>query len=416
MSSETAIAPNISISPASYAPVQADKRRQARDKPKEGIALALSGGGYRAMLFHLGSLWRLNELGVLSQLERVSSVSGGSITAGVLGLRWHELGLDGGANAVASREDFVRLVVAPIRALAGRSIDVSSSLLGVFGPGTAGDWIARAYSKRVFHGATLQDLPDKPRFVINATNVQSGVLWRFSKPYMRDYKVGQIENPNIPLAVAVAASSAFPPFLSPLVLHLQPSQFTPGSGEQKYGGKGDVLDDTFRGKIVLTDGGIYDNLGLETVWKKYLTVLVSDGGGQIEPDAKRRHDWLHHLADVLGWTDNQVRSLRKRQLMDSLTLKSRTRGGPDDGRDGAYWGIRADLAKYGLTDALPCPLERTMELAKTPTRLTRLDATRQEQLINWGYAACDAALRKHCAAPLIQPTPPARFPYVGGVG
>ena len=405
MNSATSIAPNISISPASYAPVSTDKSGRERNQPKPGIALALSGGGYRAMLFHLGSLWRLNELGVLSQLERVSSVSGGSITAGVLGLRWHELGLD--HKAVASRDDFKRLVVAPIRTLAGRSIDVSSSLLGVFGPGTAGDWIARAYNKRVFHGATLQDLPDEPRFVINATNVQSGVLWRFSKPYMRDYKVGQIENPDIPLAVAVAASSAFPPFLSPLVLHLQPSQFTHGSGEQKQGGKGDVLDDTFRSKIVLTDGGIYDNLGLETVWKNYLTVLVSDGGGQIEPGAKRRHDWLHHLADVLGWTDNQVRSLRKRQLMDSLKLKSQKNGG----RDGAYWGIRADLARYGLADALDCPLEQTMELAKTPTRLTRLDATRQEQLINWGYAACDAALRKHCAAPLIQPTPPAQFPY-----
>ena len=52
-----------------------------------GIALCLSGGGYRAMLFHLGSLWRLNELGFLPRLDRVSSVSGGSITAGALGTR-----------------------------------------------------------------------------------------------------------------------------------------------------------------------------------------------------------------------------------------------------------------------------------------------------------------------------------------
>src|SRR5262245_28221555 len=49
---------------------------------KPGIALCLSGGGYRAMLFHLGALWRLNEAGLLSQLKRISSVSGGSITAG----------------------------------------------------------------------------------------------------------------------------------------------------------------------------------------------------------------------------------------------------------------------------------------------------------------------------------------------
>ena len=30
-----------------------------------GIALALSGGGFRAVLFHVGVLWRLNQLGVL---------------------------------------------------------------------------------------------------------------------------------------------------------------------------------------------------------------------------------------------------------------------------------------------------------------------------------------------------------------
>src|SRR5881397_1051954 len=59
--------------------------------PRPGIALCLSGGGYRAMLFHLGALWRLNELAYLPKLARISSVSGGSITAGVLGHRWHTL-------------------------------------------------------------------------------------------------------------------------------------------------------------------------------------------------------------------------------------------------------------------------------------------------------------------------------------
>lgn len=49
-----------------------------------GIGLALSGGGFRATLFHCGALWRLNDLGVLARLDRISSVSGGSITAGVL--------------------------------------------------------------------------------------------------------------------------------------------------------------------------------------------------------------------------------------------------------------------------------------------------------------------------------------------
>jgi hypothetical protein len=70
------------------------------DPPRElvdEIGLCLSGGGYRAMLFHLGALWRLNELGLLSKLNRISSVSGGSITAGYLAIRWNDLkfGQDG---------------------------------------------------------------------------------------------------------------------------------------------------------------------------------------------------------------------------------------------------------------------------------------------------------------------------------
>ena len=70
--------------------ITGDEQRQ----PQEGIALCLSGGGYRAMLFHTGSLWRLNEAGLLAKLDRISSVSGGSITAGVLGLAWSQLAFD----------------------------------------------------------------------------------------------------------------------------------------------------------------------------------------------------------------------------------------------------------------------------------------------------------------------------------
>ncbi|HET9002363.1 MAG TPA: patatin-like phospholipase family protein, partial [Gemmatimonadaceae bacterium] len=155
--------------------------------PAGAIALCLSGGGYRAMLFHLGALWRLNELAWLRKLTRVSSVSGGSITAGQLGVRWPRLAFD--AAGVARR--FRAEVVDPIRALASTTIDTPSVLGGILGPDRISEEIAGEYDKHLYHGATLQELPDDddgPRFVINATNVQSGALWRFSKPYMRDYR------------------------------------------------------------------------------------------------------------------------------------------------------------------------------------------------------------------------------------
>src|SRR5262245_17704676 len=143
--------------------------------PADGIALCLSGGGYRAMLFHLGSLWRLNEAGFLKKLDRISSVSGGSIVAGVLGMNWARLAFD--QNGIA--QQFVQQVIAPIRSLAARTIDEGAILAGIFTPGTISEKVLNAYRSHLYGSSTLQALPVWPRFVINATNVQSGALWRF---------------------------------------------------------------------------------------------------------------------------------------------------------------------------------------------------------------------------------------------
>ena len=125
------------------------------DHPQPGIALCLSGGGYRAMLFHLGSLWRLAELGYLRKLTRVSSVSGGSITAAVLGLKWSALGFD--ASGIPA--NFTSGIVDPIRSLAGKTIDEGAILGGILTPGSIADKVTEAYRKHLFGTATLQDLP-----------------------------------------------------------------------------------------------------------------------------------------------------------------------------------------------------------------------------------------------------------------
>lgn len=359
---------------------------QGLQPEEEGIALCLSGGGYRAMLFHVGAIIRLNELGYLTKLDRISSVSGGSITAGVLGLNWKKLKFN--ANGVAPNLD--ECFTAPLRAMGLRTIDASSIIEGVFLPGSVSDKIRKSYEDYLFGAATLQDLPDKPRFVINATNVQSMALCRFSKPYMWDYRVGKIPNPKIELAAAVAASSAFPPVLSPAELHLESSDFEPNTGT-------DLQKEPYTTDMVLADGGVYDNLGLETAWKRYSTILVSDGGGATQPEPEPKHDWARHAYRILNIVDNQVRSLRKRQLI----------GGYNAGlRKGTYWGIRTDIKNYSLPDALPCPFEKTLLLANIPTRLKRLEPEQQTNLINWGYAVCDAAMRAHMnlgqvAAPVL---------------
>src|SRR5207244_1480850 len=110
------------------------------EQPEPGIALCLSGGGYRAMLFHLGSLWRLNEWGYLRKLNRISSVSGGSITSGLLGLKWGRLGF----NAQGVSTTFDAEVVQPIRALAGKTIDEMAILGGIFSPGSVSEKVTDA--------------------------------------------------------------------------------------------------------------------------------------------------------------------------------------------------------------------------------------------------------------------------------
>jgi NTE family protein len=360
--------------------------------PRDGIALCLSGGGYRAMLFHFGALWRLNELRYLKKLARVSSVSGGSITAGVLGLKWSKLTFDAHGTAT----NYVAEVVRPIRALAGKTVDIVSVLGGAVLPGSIADRMTDAYRTHLFGRATLDALPDDPpRFVFNATNVQTAALFRFSKPYLADYRVGRVLKPQIEIAVAVAASSAFPPFLSPLKLELPSSAWANPSGHPSE----DLHREPFLTDVVLTDGGLYDNLGLETAWKKYKTILVSDGGGKTQPEKEPKGDWVRHAVRVNDLIDNQVRSQRKRQVIGSFVAGERA---------GTYWGIRSHMADYQVAGALPCPEDKTTALANTRTGLRRLEEVVQDRIINWGYGISDAAMRKwveHGAAAA------AGFPY-----
>jgi len=338
------------------------------------------------MLFHLGTLWRLNELQYLRKLDRISSVSGGSITSGVLAMNWKRLQF----NTEGCATNFDQMITQPLMRMASTSIDVSSVIGGIFGG--ISKKVAKHYRDILFGNTTLQDLPDDPpRFVFNATSLQTGVLWRFSKPYMGDWIVGLIMNPTVELAIAVAASSAFPPVLSPAVLDLDPNKFSKGADPPPPG----VKYPDFRKEIVLCDGGVYDNLGLETAWKRYATILVSDGGAALAMQVDPPHEWLGQAYRVLDVIDNQVGALRKRVLIASYENKL---------REGTYWGISTDIANYHLSSALQCDHDFTLKLASTPTRLTAMDVGLQHQLIDWGYAVCDAAMRTHVVTGAPAPT------------
>ena len=223
----------------------------------------------------------------------------------------------------------------------------------------------------------------------------SGLHW--------DYRVGKIENPTTSLATSVAASSAFPPFLSPVRLELKERDFVPGSGM-------DLQHPPFTREAFLTDGGVYDNLGLETAWKRFRTVLVSDAGARITVVEGPKTDWIRQLLRVTNLLDSQVRARRRIQVITSYTAPATS----PERRAGAYWSASTDIANYKLPTSLPCPYDKTRRLAAEPTRLAAMDPVILDRLINWGYAVCDAAIRTH-----VDPTAPRPlgFPYPeAGVG
>ncbi|MGA7451487.1 MAG: patatin-like phospholipase family protein [Rhodoplanes sp.] len=343
------------------------------EKIEDAIGLCLSGGGYRAMIYHVGALIRLNELGFLPKLREITSVSGGSITAGVLAVAWPKLQF----NDAGSATNLTELVADPLIRFAAIGVDVKAILTGLLPGRTAAHSIAAAYDRHLFHGATLQDIPDIPRFTFMATNLQTGSGWRFAKAYAADYRVGRIDHPRLSLACVVAASSAFPPFLSPVRL-----RFDRDSVKQTDGA--DLHRPPFTEVTVLTDGGVYDNLGLERVWKRCRTILVSNAGRNTPEIGSPTGRWTGQLFRALYLVQQQADNSRKRILFGMNNLKQ---------RNVAFWSIETPISGYGLADALPMPAESAVTASNLRTRLNPFRPTEINLLLQAGYAGADASLR-----------------------
>jgi NTE family protein len=341
------------------------------------MGLALSGGGFRATLFGLGSLWRLNDAGLLGKLDRVTSVSGGAVLMGVLAHRWRQLQfVDGRAG------NFEAVIAQPVMTFCRQTIDIGAGIKGWLTPGkTAGDFLAGRYAKDLFGRDTLKSLPaadgqSTPRFVFYATNLQTGRSFRMRSDMLADWMLGINRRADMPLAQAVAASSAFPPIFSPVVLNTDPADWTDGSA-------GPGLH-AMRGRIVLADGGIYDNMGLESLFNKVDIVLVSDAGAPFEIKENPPEDHVLQLGRVRDILIDQTRALRKRWLISDF----------EAGRQrGAYWGIGTNMAAYPAGPRMTADTAISDALEAVPTRLAASDAPLQGQLINWGYALCDVSLR-----------------------
>src|SRR5947209_8645616 len=142
------------------------------------LALCLSGGGFRAALFHLGALRRLNELGLLSQVTDISSVSGGSVISAHLAQRiqpWP------GSGQVLDGWD--KMVAQPFYDFAGRNIRTPALLMRLrhpFDPSAPIRKLADIY-ERGLTDMRLPHLPTRPNFIFCATDMVFGVNWTFER-------------------------------------------------------------------------------------------------------------------------------------------------------------------------------------------------------------------------------------------
>ncbi len=358
------------------------------------------------MLFDLGSVWRLNELGWLPKLDMITSVSGGSITNAILATRWKHLEW---SSSVAT--NFESIVAEPIIEFAGRNVDISAAVRGLLSPwNSVSDLVAKVYDRHLFLGDTLQKgVPDPvpghtPRFLFYATSLQTGVSVRIEKKRIGDYRIGEVRNPDLPIANVVATSSAFPPFLSPSVLRLDPSSWVRTKGA-------DLFDhEEFRRRMVLTDGGVYDNMGLQAL-ERCSMVLVCDAGAPFDVKARPSRLWPSQTLRALAIMNEQTRALRRRMLMDDFGANQKPgRQVQAPRKKGVYWKLNTKIGDFELADSLILDSPTTAALQHVRTRLNRFSPQEKGELINWGYALADAAMRRHV---LTETEPPGKLPING---
>lgn len=250
------------------------------------LGLALSGGGFRAAAFHLGVMRKLQSLKLLDKLDLLSCVSGGSIAGGFVAANWSK------ADKLDRLDKYLRT----------RSIAVSSVIGGIFDPfETRLDKLADTYDRDLFNGATLKDLKAGPRIYLNSTNLATGNMFFFvgggdGEAEMGEHELGVIKAPDFKVCRAVAASSAFPPVFPPLRID---SETYTHSDAVEY--------------VTLTDGGIYDNMGVNPVLRAERNrldyAIVSDGGKPFAIDEQPTDSGTVVLKAGLDIMMEQIRGL-----------------------------------------------------------------------------------------------------------
>lgn len=252
---------------------------------KKKIGLALSGGGYRAAAYHIGTLRALNRLGILDKVDVISAVSGGSITAAYYALhkdnyeKFESSFIKKLQRGVLCSTIIYLLLVLSIPLLIGFLLgwwlvipEVIILLICWYQILPVSYFIESSYNRLFFQKRKLSDLPPSPVIAINATDVANGKLYTFSQLKMGgytyyqngDYTTSPFDHTQFPIAKAVMASSCVPFAFSPIKIS---REFCKENTEIP----------------ILIDGGLYDNQGthkLSMSNSRYHAdyIIVSDAG------------------------------------------------------------------------------------------------------------------------------------------
>lgn len=303
------------------------QRRENEVEIDNKINLGFSGGGFRATFYCLGAYRRLVELGLEKHVNEITSVSGGSIAAGAVISALAE-------GDFSSLLDFDRRVTTKLINLGQcnfrRRIMTKASWLAYLLPylpklqqlalaAALRPKMSKAFpqvlDEELFEGRKMKQAEAATEWSCNATCINTLKRFRFKSSDIYGYLLGRSSDiDDIPIAFAVAASAAYPVGFAPLELDVEAREFRDlyGTGTQKPENPA---------KLYLTDGGVYDNLGSESMLKSPVPLLMLDASGASQPLWDNSHMSKLELANrTLAVGLDQVVYLRRRLLFEVKQL------------------------------------------------------------------------------------------------
>ena len=218
------------------------------------IGLSLSGGGSRAVAFHLGTLRALQDLQLLDEISIISGVSGGSVMTGLLGytdVSFTEI--DQNSLKFLRRGLFRPALMKLLHP--GRLIRLLQSLIEADMPDNYSRTHVMADAVSDLVGSQNCDAPTRQgkSIVFNACELRTGTAFRMTNEHFGSWRYGYAPASGLRVADAVMASAAYPPFLPPYDWKIA---FKKTENDQAK---------TKTHRVIITDGGVFDNLGVSVM-------------------------------------------------------------------------------------------------------------------------------------------------------